>query len=178
MVDALSCFFREAATRLEEEVRGSRGQGVTGGVGRQDGAALDRVAWPPTQDRVAHTVEGRLQQWEEEDRGRDGDVGAECGSRREGGCATGRKGERMSSKSPRPEQRGVSGDGLSKGGCSPSLASSIPSPGTPSSSASSPGAPPVRAFRGARPATPWGPNRSQGLQRFSSHPHLPGLLAD
>ena len=180
---------------------GSRVEGVTGGVARQDRAALDRVAWPANQDRAAHTAEGRLQQWEEEDRVGDGDVGgAERGSRREGGCAMqGREeGERMSSKSARPEHRaGSNGHGMSKSGCSPLAGtrasegpSSASSPGSsassqgssassPGSSASSPGAAPSRAFRGARPATPWGPNRSQqGLQRFASHPHLPGLLCD
>ena len=162
---------------------GSRGQGVTGGVGRQDRAALDRVAWHPTQDRAAHTAEGRLQQqWEEEDRvGGGGDVGgAERGSSREGGCANamqGREeGERMSSASARPEHgRGNSGNGTSKPGCSP--LSGTPASEEGPSPASSPGtASPSRAFLGARPATPWEANR--GLQRFASHPHLPGLLAD
>ena len=168
-------------------MRGSRVEGVTGGVASQDRAALDRVAWPANQDRAAHTAEGRLQQWEEEDRVGDGDVGgADRGSRREGGCAMqGRKeGERNSSKSARPEHRaGSNGHGMSKSGCLP-LAGTRASEGPSSasslgSSASSPGAAPSRAFRGARPATPWGPNRSQqGLQRFASHPHLPGLLCD
>ena len=166
---------------------GSRVEGVTGGVARQDRAALDRVAWPANQDRAAHTAEGRLQQWEEEDRVGDGDVGGtDRGSSREGGCAMqGREeGERMSSKSARPEHRaGSNGYGMSKSGCSPlagTRASEGPSSASsPGSSASSPGAAPSRAFRGARPATPWGPNRSQqGLQRFASHPHLPGLLCD
>ena len=133
---------------------GSRGRhGVTGGVATLDG--------------VGHTVGVRLQRWEEEDRDWD-HVGAECGSSREGGC--GRKGERMSSRSPRPEHRGgSSGHGMSK-----PLTPSTPLPRTPASEGS-----PSRTFRGGRPATPWGGNRGQqGLQRFSSHPHLPGLLGN
>ena len=155
-------FFREAAATRLDEVTGSLGrrQGVTGGVARQDG--------------VGHIVEGRLLQWEEEDR--DGDVGADCGSSREGGGAVGRKGERMSSKSPRPEHRGGGGHGMSKSGCSPLTPSTPSLPGTPASEESSSAPSPSRTFRGARPATPWGGNR--GLQRFSSHPHLPGLLGD
>ena len=163
---------------------GSRVEGVTGGVARQDRAALDRVAWH--EDRAAHTAEGRLQQhWEEEDRvGGGGDVGGvERGSSRGGGCANamqGREeGERMSSKSARPEHRGGSnGNGMSKAGCSP--LSGTPASEEGPSPASSPGtASQSRVFLGARPATPWEANRGQqGLQRFASHPHLPGLLAD
>ena len=148
---------------------------MTGGVARQD-----RVAWNANQDRAAHTAEARLQYWEEGEREDGGDVGGDSKKSREGG-GFGRKGERTASKTPRSEHRGGSGYGTSNSGCSP-LIPPFPSPGTPQSEGSpltsSPGALSSRAFRGARPATPWGPSRGEGLQRFSSHPHLPGLHAD